>query len=60
MAWVRFTQDWPWMKPRFTVAYKRGMVQNITRQCLADATKAGVIVRLYRKNKNDPFSEIEP
>lgn len=40
--WVRFTGDYRWRpKPTLTIAYKVGMVQNVTRACAAAAIEAG-------------------
>jgi hypothetical protein len=42
MPWVRFDQDFDW-SPRHgvTIAYKAGMVLNVTRGCAAAAKAAG-------------------
>ena len=43
MPWIEFTDDFDFTVPnragRITVAYKRGMVENVTREC-ADRVKA--------------------
>lgn len=59
MAWVRFTGDYNF-RPTYavTIAYKAGMTQNVTRECATLAIAAGKAVRLYRKNKDDAFSDI--
>lgn len=45
MAWVRFLADFDFspaaLKGRSTTAYKAGMVQNVTRECAAQALAAG-------------------
>lgn len=45
MAWVRFLADFDFspaaLKGRSTTAYKAGMVENVTRECVAQAIAAG-------------------
>ena len=45
MPWVRFTEDFDWNPaPRSTIAYKAGMIQNVTRRCQEAARAAGKVV----------------
>lgn len=44
MPWVRFVEDFNWRQPGFTVAYKAGMVLNVTRACAAAAGDKAVAV----------------
>lgn len=41
MPWVRFTKDYDWVQPAFTIAYKAGMHLNVTRACADEAIAAG-------------------
>lgn len=41
--WMRFTENFNWVQPGFTIAYKAGMIQNVTRECAT--TQRGVAVR---------------
>ncbi len=43
--WVRFTDNFNWVQPGFTVAYKSGMHLNVTRACADEAVERGVAVR---------------
>lgn len=51
--WVRFTADWSYRKPAFTIAYKAGMAQNVTRECATLAIAAGKAVRLNKTRKDE-------
>ncbi len=42
--WVRFVEDFNWRQPGWTVAYKVGMVLNVTRACAAAAGKKAVAI----------------
>lgn len=50
--WVRFTADFNF-RPNAgtTIAYKAGMVQNVTRRCALEATLKGKAVRLKTPRK---------
>lgn len=50
--WVRFTGDFDYRKPSFTVAYKAGMTQSVTAECADRAVAAGKAVRLTKPNKD--------
>ncbi|HEV7305214.1 hypothetical protein [Ensifer sp.] len=39
--WIRFTADHNWVQPGFTIAYKAGMIENVTRECAEEAITAG-------------------
>lgn len=54
MAWLRFTADMDW-KPTAgtTIAYKAGMVLNVTRDCADKAIAAGKGVRLKAPRKGE-------
>jgi hypothetical protein len=43
--WVRFTADFSWRQPAFSIDYKNGMVENVTRGCADEALAKGVAVR---------------
>lgn len=45
MAWLRFTENFNWVQPGFTIAYKAGMHLNVTRACAAEAQAAGKAVK---------------
>jgi hypothetical protein len=55
MPWVRFTEDFDFSpaarKGHVTIAYKAGMVQNVTRECAnkAAARKKAVATKAPRK-----------
>lgn len=49
MAWVRFTEDFYWVQPGFTIAYKSGMHLNVTRACAAEAIEKSKAVAAKRK-----------
>ena len=38
---VKFTADFDWKQPGFTVAFKKGMVENVRRICGDEAIAAG-------------------
>ena len=46
--WVRFTADFEWRQPAFTIAYKDGMTLNVTRACADAAVAAGKAERVAR------------
>lgn len=64
MAWVRFTSDYNYRKPSFTVAYRAGMTQNVTAECATLAIAAGKATRLRKTHKDEEpqewQSEAEP
>lgn len=39
--WVRFTADFSWRQPGFTIDYKAGGEYNVTRSCADEAVAAG-------------------
>lgn len=43
MPWVRFERDFDWRVPgrRALIAYKAGMVKNVTTRCMEEAVAAG-------------------
>ncbi len=41
MVWVKFTQDFSYRQPSFTIAYKEGMVKNVVRDCADKAVAQG-------------------
>jgi hypothetical protein len=43
-VWVRFTDDFSWRQPAFSIDYKAGMEQNVTRACADEALAAGKAV----------------
>lgn len=45
MAWVRFTADFSWRQPAFTIDYKSGQTLNVTRICAEEAVGKGVAVK---------------
>ena len=45
MAWLRFVDNFNWVQPGFTIAYKAGMIQNVTRACADEARAAGKAVK---------------
>lgn len=47
--WVRFTADFDWRQPAFTIAYKDGMTLNVTRACADAAVAAGKAEKATRK-----------
>lgn len=49
--WVRFTRDFDWRVPGkpVTIAYKAGMVCNVTRACAVEAKNRRAAVALPRK-----------
>ncbi|MCR6498417.1 hypothetical protein MUO32_05165 [Shinella sp. CPCC 101442] len=42
---MKFTADYYWVQPAFTIAYKAGMHLNVTRTCADEAVAAGKAVR---------------
>lgn len=53
MAWIRFTADFDYRPSWGTVAYKAGMVQNVTRDCATEAVGAGKAIRLKAPRKGE-------
>lgn len=53
MSWVRFTDDYNYRKPAFTIAYKAGMVENVTAECATLAIAAGRAVRMRKTHKDE-------
>lgn len=52
--WVRFTSDFDFKPtPQATIAYKAGMVANVTRACATLAVAAGKADRLRKVGKAD-------
>jgi hypothetical protein len=53
MAWIRFTADFNF-RPKVvtTIAYKKGMVMNVTGQCATLAIAAGKAVRMEKPSKD--------
>lgn len=47
--WVRFTADFSWSQPAFSIDYKDGMVLNVTRGCADEALAKGAAVKTTRK-----------
>jgi len=43
--WMRFVDNFNWVQPGFAVAYKAGMIQNVTRACADEAQAAGKAVK---------------
>lgn len=41
MAWVHFIEDFNYMKPSFTIAYKAGMTLNVKKDCAEEAIAKG-------------------
>lgn len=58
--WVRFTADFKF-RPNAgtTIAYKAGMVQNVTRRCALEATLKGKAVRLKTPRKGEEARDAE-
>lgn len=60
MAWVRFTADFDFSpiarKGHVTIAYKKGMVKNVTTECATLSTGAGKAERMKKVNRDaDPL-----
>jgi hypothetical protein len=53
MAWVRFSANFNWVQPGFTIAYKAGMALNVTRACADEAISKGVAVKIAAPPKED-------
>ncbi|RVG06581.1 hypothetical protein CN234_21460 [Sinorhizobium meliloti] len=51
MAWVRFSANFNWVQPGFTIAYKAGMALNVTRACADEAISKGVAVKIAAPRK---------
>ena len=53
MPWVRFTADFDW-SPRYgaTIAYRAGMVLNVTRRCRDGAVKANKAVAMIKASRD--------
>lgn len=51
MAWVRFSANFNWVQPGFTIAYKAGMALNVTRACADEAINKGVAVKIAAPRK---------
>lgn len=58
--WVRFTADFNF-RPNAgtTIAYKAGMVQNVTRRCAMEATLKGKAVKLKTPRKGEEAGDAE-
>lgn len=61
MPWARFTADFDW-SPRHgvTIAYRAGMMLNVTRRCRDGAVKAKKAVALVKASRNAPPVEVKP
>lgn len=57
MSWVRFTADYNYRKPAFTIAYKAGMTQNVTAECATLAIAKGKAIRLRKTHKDEEPQE---
>ena len=55
--WVRFSSDYNYRKPAWTIAYKAGMVENVTAECATLAIAAGKAVRLRKLHKDEEPQE---
>ncbi|RVH50701.1 hypothetical protein CN212_10545 [Sinorhizobium meliloti] len=53
MAWVRFSANFNWVQPGFTIAYKAGMALNVTRACADEAISKGVAVKIAAPRKEN-------
>ena len=49
--WIRFTDNFYWVQPGFTIAYKTGMHLNVTRACAAEAIDKGKAVKAESKKR---------
>lgn len=47
--WVRFTADFSWRQPAFTIDYKAGMTENVRRVCGDEAIASGVAERMKKE-----------
>ena len=50
--WVRFTADFSWRRPAFSIDYKAGMTLNVTRDCANAAVAAGKAERVKRERSD--------
>lgn len=57
MPWVRFTKDFDWRQPGFTVAFKAGTTKLVTRDAAAKAVAAerGEIVKRPKDTERVPY-----
>lgn len=53
MPWVKFSRDFDWARPGFTIAYKQGMHINVTRACASSAAAAGAAAAMARVKDSD-------
>ena len=53
MPWVKFSRDFDWTRPGFTIAYKQGMHLNVTRACASSATASGAATHMARIKDSD-------
>lgn len=57
MPWVQFTDDCDWSPSRYrgrvVIAYKRGMVVNVTRACALFVVSAGMAVSVERPSNGE-------
>lgn len=53
MTWVSFSQDHDFRGPGFTIAYKSGTTENVTRACAAEALAKGKGVVVEKKARGD-------
>ncbi|CAN7667219.1 hypothetical protein LJR098_002017 [Rhizobium sp. LjRoot98] len=51
--WVRFTADFAWRQPAFSIDYKAGGEHNVTRGCADEALTKGVAVRSPGKKRDE-------
>lgn len=50
---VKFTADFDWRQPGFTIAFRAGMVENVRRICGDEAIEAGKAVAVSKQEKAD-------
>lgn len=56
--WLRFKRPWDWRQSvKVTIAYE-AKDYPVPIACVRAALKAGVAVRIARKNKDEPFTEV--
>lgn len=51
--WVRFTDNFNWVQPGFTIAYKAGMTLNVTRACADEVISKGAAVKVAAPRKEN-------
>jgi hypothetical protein len=50
---VKFTADFDWKQPGFTIAFKAGMVENVRRICGDEAIASGKAVQVGKREVAD-------